>query len=315
MPILTEQKKAYIGLVSMTIIIGLSFILVKIGLRHASAIDLLAHRFSAGAISIGVLALFGVLKFTAMTWDKAKRLLLLSLFFPLLFFAFQTFGMQYSSASLAGIISATVPIITLVVANVFLKERTTTLQKIGILLSLIGIAYIMYQTGNFDANTSVKGIVLLFLSVFSIVAYYALGKKVSVDFSSSEVTVWMTLVAFVAFNAWGVISHFRDDTLNEFFDPLVEPEFLWSVLYLGILSSVVTSFLTIYALSKISASQVAVFNNLSPIVTIIGGVLLLGETLYSYQIIGGVLVILGVVLAQIFKPSKDGKNKLKRERQ
>jgi drug/metabolite transporter (DMT)-like permease len=64
---------------------------------------------------------------------------------------------------------------------------------------------------------------------------------------------------------------------------------------------VLTSFITIFALSVIPASQIAVFNNLSPIIAIVGGVLILDETLHTYQIIGGILVILGVAMTQIFK--------------
>ncbi len=301
MPIISAQKKAYIGLVLMTIIIGLSFILVKMGLKHASAIDLLAHRFMAGAISIGFLGVFGLLKFTPLSWHKAKWLLLLSFFFPLSFFAFQTFGLEYSSASQAGIIFATMPILTLVVASIFLKEKTTILQKTGILLSMIGLAYIMYQTGNIAQHTSIRGVILLFLSVFSAVVYYTLGKKVSLGFSTSEITVWMILMSFLVFNIWSIAIHFSNDTLSAFFEPFAQQEYLWAVLYLGILSSVITSFLTIYALSKISTSQVAVFNNLSPIITIIGGIVLLEEILHNYQIIGGALVILGVVITQVFK--------------
>lgn len=301
---ISEKKLAYTGLILMTAIIGLSFIFVKIGLKYANPMDLLAHRFTAGTISIGALWIFGFLKFSSFSWSKAKLLLLLSLFYPLLFFAFQTFGMEYSTASEAGIIFATVPIITLVIAGMFLKERTTVLQKLGIVLSGVGVAYIVYQTDNLSGGTSIKGVILLLLSVLSVVVYYALGKKISLTFSTLEITVWMTLLAFIAFNTWSIIEHFQNDSLTDFFKPLKQKEFIWTVLYLGILSSVVTSFLTNFALSKIPASQIAVFNNLSPIITIIGGVVILGETLHYYQILGGILVILGVIMTQTLKGNK-----------
>ncbi|MCX7547720.1 DMT family transporter [Xanthomarina sp. F1114] len=301
---ISEQKLAYIGLIFMTAIIGLSFIFVKIGLRYASPMDLLAHRFTAGALSIGVLWVFGFIKLSPFSWSKVKSLLLLSLFYPLLFFAFQTFGMEYSTASEAGIIFATVPIITLVVAGVFLKEKTTLIQKLGITLSVAGIAYIIYRTGSLSESGSFKGVVLLLLSVFSVVVYYTLGKKISLEFSTLEITVWMTLLAFIAFNTWSIIDHFQTGTINDFYRPLKQKEFLWTVLYLGVLSSVVTSFLTNFALSKIPASQIAVFNNLSPIITILGGVVFLGETLHHYQIIGGILVILGVFMTQMSNRKK-----------
>ncbi|HKM45797.1 MAG TPA: DMT family transporter [Dysgonamonadaceae bacterium] len=299
-----KQRQAYIGLVMITIIIGLSFIFVKIALKYASAMDLLAHRFTAAAISIILLWIFGFIKLPSFSFKKAKSLLLLSLFYPLLFFALQTFGLQYSSASEAGIVFATTPIITLIAASFFLKEKTTLLQKIGIVMSIAGILYIIFYAGGVSGSTNLKGVILLLLSVFVLVVYYVLGKQTSAKFSAIEITVWMTLLAFIVFNGFSVATHIQSDTLNQFFNSLVHREFLWAVLYLGVLSSMFTAFLTNFALAQVPASQIAVFNNLSPLVSIAGGILILGETLFTYHIIGGVLVLSGVAMTVFFKHKK-----------
>ena len=299
-----KQRLAYIGLFMVTLIVGLSFIFVKIGLRYSGAMDLLAHRFTAAAISIVLLRIFGFIKLPRFNLKKAKSLLLLSLFYPLLFFALQTFGLQHSSASEAGIIFATTPIITLIVAGIFLKEKTILLQKIGIILSIAGIVYIIYSTGNISGSTTLKGLLLLMLSVFALVGYYVLGKVISAKFSAIEITIWMTLLAFVVFNVFSVAGHIQNHTLPQFFNPLMHMEFLWSVLYLGVLSSLVTAFLTNYALTQVPASQIAVINNLSPLVSITGGVMILGETLFAYHIIGGLLVLAGVAMTVFLKKKK-----------
>lgn len=296
-----ETQKAYLGLIVMTSIVGFSFIFLKIGLRYTGAMDLMAHRFTAAAFSLVIMWLFGFVKIPCLSLKKARPLLILSLFYPLLFFSLQTFGMKYSTASEAGIIFATVPVITLLAARIVLREQTTILQKTGIALSIAGILFIIYNTGILPGETTVKGVLLLLLSVFSVVAYYVLGKKTSVHFSAMEITVWMTVLAFLVFNVWSVTSHLLDHTLSQFFKPLAQPEFLWTVLYLGVLSSMLTAFLTNYALTKIPASQIAVFNNLSPVIAILGGVLILGETLFAYHIIGGLLVLAGVAMTLFFK--------------
>ncbi len=294
-------QKAYIGLVLMTIIVGFSFIFLKIGLRYAGAMDLMAHRFTAAAISLVIMWLFGFIKIPRFSLKKAKSLLVLSLFYPLLFFTLQTFGMVYSNASEAGILFATVPVITLLAARIILKEKTTILQKTGIALSIAGILYIIYNTGSLPGSTTLKGVLLLLLSVFSVVTYYILGKKISVHFSAMEITVWMTILAFLIFNGLSIASHFHKHTLSQFFNPLAQKEFLWAVLYLGVLSSMLTAFLTNFALRQIPASQIAVFNNLSPLIAIAGGVLILGERLFAYHIIGGFLVLAGVAMTVFFK--------------
>ncbi len=296
-----ETQKAYLGLILMTSIVGFSFIFLKIGLRYASAMDLMAHRFTAAIMSLLVIWLFGLIRIPRFSLKKAKPLLILSIFYPLMFFTLQTFGMKYSTASEAGIIFAAVPVITLLAARIFLREKTTILQKTGIALSIAGILFIIYKAGVLPGDTSIKGVLLLLLSVFSVVVYYVLGKKTGVHFSAMEITVWMTVLAFLVFNVWSVTSHLLDHTLGQFFKPLAQPEFLWTVLYLGVLSSMLTAFLTNYALTQIPASQIAVFNNLSPVIAILGGVLILGETLFTYHIIGGLLVLAGVAMTLFFK--------------
>lgn len=55
---LKREVVAYAGLTLMTVIIGFSFIFVKIALRHASPIDLLAHRFTAATAGLFFFYLF-----------------------------------------------------------------------------------------------------------------------------------------------------------------------------------------------------------------------------------------------------------------
>lgn len=142
---------------------------------------------------------------------------------------------------------------------------------------------------------------LLVGSVSSMVVYFILGKKVGPQFSAMEITVWMTLLAFVVFNTLSIATHLHAGTLHKLIEPLRHGEFLGAVLYLGVLSSMLTAFLTNYALSQIPASHISVFNNLSPLVTILAGVIILGDRLYHFHIIGGILVLVGVVMTVFLK--------------
>ncbi len=298
---------AYLGLIAKTLIIGLSFIFLKIALKHAGAIDLLAHRFTVAFVFMIVMRIFGLLKFPKFDIKKSASLLLLSLFYPVLFFMFQTFGMLNSSASEAGIVFSTIPIFTLLAAAIFLKEKTSLLQKFGVLLSVLGIIYIVINKSNFASDSSsVKSILILLLSVFSIIAYFILGKKLNTKFSAMDITVWMTLIGFFVFNALSIVLHINHGTISQFFSPLKQTGFLLPILYLGILSSFFTSFFGNYALPVIPASQIAIFNNASPVMAIIAGVLFLNEKLYSYHIIGAVLVLLGIVVT-LFLGNKNHK--------
>ncbi len=299
----TSKKEfwAYAGMSLMTAIIGLSFIFMKVALRFTGPVDLLAHRFNAAFVAVLLLQAAGVLKFPRFNFKKSRSLLLLTLFYPVLFFLLQTFGVQFSTASEAGIVFAITPVLTMLSAAIFLKEKTGFLQKTGILLSVAGVLYIIFKTGNHAGTTDLKGILLLLLSVLAIVAYYTAGKKIGPTFSPTELTVLMTYLAFIVFNAWAITIHIQHNTLSHFFEPLKQAGFLIPVLYLGVLSSLLTSFLSNYALTAIPASKIAVFNNLSPVITIAGGILFLDERLYGYHLTGGVLVLAGIAATLFFK--------------
>jgi len=295
---------AYIGLGVMTLIVGLSFIFVKIGLESSNTWDLLAHRFSAAFVAIAVLKLSGVIKTQRKSLRDWMPILGVSLLYPILCFAFQTLGLEHSTASYAGIIYALIPVFTLIGGSIFLKEKTSGLQKVGIAISVLGLIYISLRNTSGEQGQSPWGGILLLLSVLSFVAYYMAGKKIMQRHSSLGLTSAMITFGFIIFNLIAIVRHASNGSLAIFFEPMGKISFVYSVLYLGVLSSVVSSFLSNYALKYISTANVSIFNNISPLISIVGGVVFLRETLYLAQIIGAILVLLGVVMVLGFKPKK-----------
>lgn len=304
MSITHQELKAYAGVILSMLIIGLSFIFMKIALRAASPVDVLAHRFTAATVGMMVVYASGKVKLPEFNLKKMLPLLLLSLFYPLLAFAFQAEGLKSTTASEAGIVSALMPVITVIMAALFLKEKSTPGQVASVAVSFAGIFYILYRNG-FDMQAgSLKGNLLILLSVLSVVVYYLLARKINHRYNALDITFFMTIAACVGFNASAVFSHAQSGTLPLYFEPLKNTGFLWSVIYLGVLSSFFTSLFTNYALSIIPAPQVAIFTNLTPIITILSGVALLRETLYDYHIVGSLLVMAGVIGTMVFHKKK-----------
>ncbi|HHT23715.1 MAG TPA: DMT family transporter [Bacteroidales bacterium] len=302
-----KEHKAYIGLTLGTLITGLSVMFVIIALRSANTSDLLAHRFSVGTLGMLVAYTFGKVKFPRFSFKQILPLLVLSTPYPILFFTLQTEGLKHTTASQAGILLAMMPILTVIVASIFLKEKSNIKQIISILLSVSGIVYILLKTGLDGGNNNLKGNVLILLSMISVVTYYTLARKINKNYNTLDISFFMTLTACVVFNLIAIFGHIKAGTISQFYDPFKESSFLWSIFYLGILSFMFTSFFSNYALAVIPASQVAIFNNLSPIITIFSGVLILNERLYTFHIIGGLMVIFGVIGTLFFK-EKRGSN-------
>ncbi|BAU26323.1 drug/metabolite transporter (DMT)-like permease [Aneurinibacillus soli] len=298
-----QQKKAYLAAILNAFIIGFAFIFVKLALTITNPVDTLAHRFTVSFVVASIPIIFGWIRLNIKVKDIVS-ILPLALFYPALFFTFQVFGLAYTSSSEAGIIHATVPIFTMVLATYFLKEYTSQWQKIFTLLSVVGVAYIFAMKGINLETTNSKGTILILLSALSFAGYSVLARKMSQKFSVIDLTYMMTTIGFLFFNGMSVIRHVSEGTLTLFFAPFSNPLFVLSILFLGVLSSLVTSFLSNYALSQIEASKISVFNNLSTLVTIVAGVIFLQEKLEYFHLIGAFMIILGVVGTNLLEPKK-----------
>lgn len=289
-----DLKNTYSFAVLYAVIMGLSFLFVKIALNYSDPLNILAHRFTFAFLFIFLLKVLGVVKINVNKSDVLK-ILPLSIFYPAMFFAFQTFGLANMPSSEAGIILATVPVFTLILATIFLKERTTTFQKISILLSVAGVIYIMYSKGIDFKSSNFKGIILITFSAISLASYNVLARVKTKEFKTLELTYVMTFVGFITFNILSIIDNISKGTMNLYFTPLTNINFILAMIYLGILSSVITSLLSNYVLSKIDASKMSVFANLGTVITIFAGVLILNEDLFYYHIIGTIMIILGIL--------------------
>lgn len=289
-----DLNKTYLLAIIYAFIMGLSFLFVKIALSYSDPLNILAHRFTFAFLFIFILKICNLIKVDINKRDIIK-ILPLSLLYPAMFFTFQTFGLVYMSSSEAGIILATVPIFTLIFATLFLKEKTTAFQKFSVFLSVIGVIYIMYNKGISIKSTNFLGIVLITFSAISLASYNVLARVKTREFKTIELTYVMAFVGFVTFNTISIIDNINRGSINLYFSPLKNINFVIAMLYLGILSSVITSLLSNYVLSKLDASKMSVFANLGTVITIIAGVLILKEDLFYYHIIGIVMIILGII--------------------
>lgn len=301
---MTNRQKAYIAAILYACIIGFSFIFVKIALKVASPMDILAHRFTIAFIMATVIILFKKTPIT-MPLKDLWMILPLALLYPGLFFLFQVFGLVYSSSSEAGIIQATIPIFTLLLATLFLKERSNNWQKASILLSVAGIMFLFIMNGTNLEAYSLKGAGLILLSALAAALYNVLARKLTLQYSLWTLSYVMTLFGFVVFNGIALTNHVIEQSLASFFAPFFTTPFLVAILYLGILSSLCTSFLSNYALSIIEASKMSVFSNLATLITIIAGVIFLNETLQYYHLIGAVVILAGVIGVNYFDKKRD----------
>lgn len=290
----TNKKSAYIAAFLYAIIVGLSFLFTKIALSISNPIDILAYRFISSFIAVSIPVL---LKLVPVNFNKERilKLLPLAILYPLCFFGFQTFGLQYATSSEAGIILASAPIFTMIMASHFLDEESNIYQKISIAVSLVGVLYITFKKGATIDLANIKGMILLLMSALSFSGYSILARKLTKDYTTIELSFIMIAISFIVFTLMAIIKNISSGTIAQFLVPLKSIKFIMSILYLGVISTLGTSLLTNYALSKLEASKIIVFSNLGTVISIIAGVIFLKEEIFYYHIIGSLLIVTGVL--------------------
>ena len=303
-----NTTRAYIAVAFQALIVGFSFLFVKIALKSADAVSLLAHRFTFAALGIFIYNLLSPnkIKVSMADWLKIAPY---SLAYPIGFFALQTLGLQIISSSEAGIVHATAPVWTLIAAKLLLKEQVGSMQKLLMLLSVSGVVFINIMNGFNIGGRSYLGFLLILLSAISFAFYTVLTKKLSQVYPVVSIVTVLSMTGCVVFNALLIVRHLANGSIATYFKPFSDASFVWAMLYLGVLSSLITALLSTYALRRLEATKVGLCNNASIIVTILAGPIFLHESLYGYHYIGMAAILVGTVGFNLIKLSPKGAGK------
>lgn len=282
------MKKAYFAAILYSVLIGFSFLATKVTVTEASAITVLAHRFLLGAICFGVYRIATRTKSTIGLKDL-KTLLPLSITYPILYFLVQALALGKITSGEVGIIFATAPAITLIISSIFIKETSSTLQKIGVGISISGVILLLILSG-----TSISlnfGYIWALLSALTFSIYNTHARVVLKSYKFFEVTEVLLIIGAIFYNVLAVL------LVNDYFTPFESTSYLLGIIYIGTLASVLASLSANYALTSITAAQLTIFTNLATLISITAGALVLSEPVRWYHFVSTVLIISGVTLA------------------
>ncbi|MEG0489014.1 MAG: DMT family transporter [Acinetobacter sp.] len=205
---------------------------------------------------------------------------------------------HYTTATNMGIINAFIPVFTIFVSIVLLKEMPNRFAVIGSFISFFGLLYVIGQ-GNFSNLTQLGGHwgdLLMVLAVFFYAFYGVFLKKWQLKVPlliSLYVQVGFTLIYHLPF-----VFYLGLDPINQ--------DNAASVLYAGVFPSLVAPLLWMVAVQNLGPNRTSIFMNLMPVFTAIIAYFWLHEAWTIFHTIGGVVILIGIALAQ--KKSNSGKN-------
>lgn len=212
-----------------------------------------------------------------------------------LFNTFIYIGAHYTSAINLALIGNTVaPVVSVLLAAIFLKEKLNGLKVAGILLCICGILFLLMK-GDFKNLLSMKfsagdGWVMLAAILFSVYTVTARKKLAAISFTGflSATFILGTIILF-PFYLWEAQK--QTFTWNG--------NLIYSVLYLGLGTSIIAFFCWNFSIKQIGAGRTALFGNLIPIFSSIEAVLILHEPFTKIHLISMLMVFAGLLLANL----------------
>ena len=303
-----NQRLGYAAYISSSVIWGFSFMFTKRALEHLDGrlFDLLSYRF---VISSVIMLALWALKLIRMDFrgKDLKPLIAMSMLQPVLYFIFETLGIERVTTSEAGLILAMFPIVITLFGKVFLKERVTSKHYGFIFLSVLGVVLINAMSYVPGSSTNL-GRIFLMTAVFVGSTYAMLSRKLSSCFKAEERTFAMMLAGALTFSCASFYGHLSNDTASLYFSSLLEPKFMFPVLYLSVGCSLLAFFFMSFSATHLELSKASVLGNTNTIVAVLAGILILKEPFYWYHFLGGAIIIGGVVGATMVSSSMVQRN-------
>ncbi len=264
-------------------------------------------RWVAGAVPPGGLALgrwlVAALCLLPIAWPHLRRdwpviarhwryVLVMGFTGAALFGTLQYAALQYTTAANGGLLSATSPVWIALAGALMFGDRLAARQAAGLAVSMTGALAIVTQ-GN-PANLAVLklniGDLMLLVTLASWGIYSALlRQKPALHWSSF--TLALFTVALLANLPVVIVEHALGQPLRATLPTLV------SVLYTGLVSSVIGFIAWNRGVEIIGAARAGVYLNLIPIFSVVLAVVLLGERLQAFHLVACVLVFTGLWLA------------------
>lgn len=260
-------------------------------------------------ISVALLFLLNVWLKRIQKVQKKDWLIFVALAFfqPFAYFIGENYGIVYTDATTTSVVISTIPLFSPVAAYFFLKERIKPINILGIIISIAGVVLVILKD---DMVFSVDpiGLLLLFGAVLSAVFYSVVVLKLSGRYNIYSITVWqnfigifMFLPVFLIFDLSGFL------TAGFQFIPFMY------ISLLAIFGSTICFLFFIYGVKKLGITRANIFGNSIPVFTAFFAFLLFDKHFTGLNILGIVLVLLGVSVTQLRRRKvKNGKMWTKR---
>lgn len=280
-----EKIKGIFYITIASIAFGVMPILAKLAYKGgANPISTLALRFTFASI-----ILFIYIKSKNLSLKLNKEQIKLILFLGVVGYSMTSIllfvAYNYIDVGIAGMILHTYPLMVMILSIVIYKEKFKMKKFLYLIITTIGV-FIMLDVNVGNINST--GVILVLLSALCYAIYVigASNEKLK-NINSFVITFYISIISAVVGSGIGVITSSFNSTIN--FYGII------SILLIAFISTVVALMAFIRGVKLIGPTNSAIFGALEPIVSLVLGVIVLGEAISIKIIIGSVIIILAMI--------------------
>lgn len=225
---------------------------------------------------------------------RRPRTILLGLTGVTMYYSLANIGLVFTSAGTASLAAATLPAFTALAAVVILRERISVRTAVGLVIATVGIGLVAASGLGFDV-----GLLLCSLGLLSYGIYTALLRRDAGDeppdaiVLATATAIWGT-VLMLPWLGWEVL-------VGQAVLPAT-PASIWSLLFLGLVVTAPTMVLFNYGAERLPAAVSGVATAGIPAMGY-AFALLFGEEFSVVKALGGLIALVGIVIATIATPS------------
>ncbi|MBU3110332.1 DMT family transporter [Clostridium lacusfryxellense] len=296
---MTNKRISHVMAIILMFIWSLSYLSIKVISEEVSPVLSAFYRFVLAAIILFILLKVKFPKEKVLKEDKVK-FALGGLFGVAIYFIFENYAVAYTSASNVAILIASIPVFTIFTQRLVYKEKFTFGKMIGATLSLIGIIIIIASKERVSLLSKGSiGDLMALGAVFSWIIYNMVCSSFKGHYKVITITTYEIM--------WG--SLFLSPSL--FFSTLQVPstKVVVNLIFLSIACSCIGYLMYVHCIKDLGATVLTTYINLQPIMSLIAAGVILHEVITIWQVLGCIVIIVGVTLVSLDGRLKFGKRK------
>lgn len=276
---------------SLGIIWGSNFIYMKMASELITPSQIVFLRVAFGFLPIAIYAyLKGALKLS--DFKHARHFFVMSLLATTIYYYGFAKGTSLLLSGVAGTLSGTIPIFSLLLALIFLSEESATKNRMmGLLAGFSGVILIAQPFSGDLATTNIEGVIYMVLGSLSVGASFIYAKKyiIPLQMSSAALTTYQlgfSLVSLCVITDFSGIENIGDDLHAA----------AGMVLGLGLLGTGLAYLIYYFIIEKLGAVTASSVTYIPPVVALMIGSGIIGEDIGAIEYIATGLIFIAIML-------------------